>query len=124
MSGSVSRVTVKIKVDGVGEAKGEFVRILAPLTVKGVLAMLPYRGRAHVRGGGLSMIIGIRRGGEKAVRSVKAGDIVYWPMQDSLIIYFQDSKTYGPVNKVGSVIDNLDIFKGLKGMVRINIDKI
>ncbi len=124
MSDSVSRIPVKIKVNGVGEAEGELVRILAPLTVKGVLGKLPYRGRAHVRGGGLSMMIGIHRGGEKAVKSVKAGDIVYWPMQDSLIIYFQDSKPYGPVNKVGSVVGNIEMFKGLKGMVRVNIEKI
>jgi hypothetical protein len=124
MSDSVSRIPVKIKVNGIDEVKGELVRILAPLTVKGVLSKLPYRGRAHVRGGGLSMMIGIRRGAEKAVRSVKAGDIVYWPMQDSLIIYFQDSKPYGPVNKVGSVVENLEELKGLKGMARVNIEKI
>ncbi len=113
-----------IVVEGVGEAKGELVRVLAPLTVAAIVGRLPLRGRAHVRGGGLSMILGIHRGAEKAVSSVKAGDIVYWPMQDSLVVYFQDSKPYGPVNKVGTVSENLELFQGLKGGARIRIEKI
>ena len=124
MAERVSRIPVKLVVKGVGEAKGEFVRILAPLTVGAILGKLPLKGRAHVRGGGLSMILGIRRGAEKAVGSVKAGDIAYWPMQDSLVVYFQDSKPYGPVNKVGTVSKNLELFQGLKGGARIRIEKI
>jgi hypothetical protein len=121
---NVSRTPVKIVVEGVGEAKGEFVRILAPLTVGSILGKLPLEGRAHVRGGGLSMILGIRRGAEKAVATVKAGDIAYWPMQDSLVIYFQDSKPYSPVNKVGTVSENIELFQGLKSGARIRIEKI
>jgi hypothetical protein len=121
---SSSRTQVKIIVEGVGEAKGELVRVLAPLTVGAILDILPLRGRAHVRGGGLSMILGIRRGAEKAVGTVKAGDIVYWPMQDSFIVYFQDSKPYGPVNKLGTISENLELFQGLKGGARVRIEKI
>ena len=124
MAESVSRTPVKIVVEGVGEAKGELVRVLAPLTVGAILGRLPLKGRGHVQGGGLSMILGIRRGAEKAVGSVKAGDIAYWPMQDSLVVYFQDSKPYGPVNKVGTVSENLELFQGLKGGARIRIEKI
>ena len=124
MAERASRTPVKLVVEGVGEAKGELVRILAPLTVGAILGKLPLKGRAHVRGGGLSMILGIRRGAEKAVRSVQAGDIVYWPMQDSLVVYFQNSKPYGPVNKVGNVSENLEIFQDLKMGARIRIEKI
>jgi len=124
MAERVSRTPVKLVVEGVGEAKGEFVRVLAPLTVGAILGKLPLKGRAHVRGGGLSMILGIRRGAEKAVGSVKAGDIAYWPMQDSLVVYFQDSKPYGPVNKVGTVSENLELFQDIKGRARIRIEKI
>ncbi len=124
MAESISRTPVKIVVEGVGEARGEFVRILAPLTVAAILGKLPLKGRAHVRGGGLSMILGIRRGAEKAVRSVKAGEIAYWPMQDSLVVYFQDSKPYGPVNRVGKVSENIELFQDLKGGARIRIEKL
>ena len=124
MAERVSRIPVKLVVKGVGEAKGEFVRILAPLTVGAILGKLPLKGRAHVRGGGLSMILGIRRGAEKAVGSVKEGDIAYWPMQDSLVVYFRDSKPYGPVNKVGRVSENIELFQSIKGGARTRIEKI
>ena len=80
MEGSLSRTPVRIVLEGVGEARGELVRFSAPITVGTLLARLPIEGRAHPQRGGCSFIIGIRRGAEKAVRSVKAGTIAYWPM--------------------------------------------
>ena len=120
---SLSRIPIKIIVKEVGEAKGELVRFLAPLTVEKLITMLPIDGRAHPRGGGFSMIINIKRGVEKAVRSVKAGDIAYWPMGDSLIIYPKNATPYGPVNIVGKITENLEIFQGLKGGIRVRIEK-
>ncbi|MDP7207570.1 MAG: hypothetical protein QGH14_03190, partial [Candidatus Bathyarchaeota archaeon] len=70
MAENVSRTPIKIVLEGVGVARGELIRILAPLTVGAIVGKLPLSGRAHVRGEGLSMIIGIRRGTEKAVDSV------------------------------------------------------
>ena len=120
---SLSRIPIKIIVKEIGEAKGELVRFLAPLTVEKIITMLPIDGRAHPRGGGFSMIISIKRGVEKAVRSVKAGDIAYWPMGDSLIIYPKNANSYGPVNIVGKITENLEILQGLKGGIRVRIEK-
>ncbi|UCH56882.1 MAG: hypothetical protein JSV18_05935 [Candidatus Bathyarchaeota archaeon] len=122
MDESLSRIPVRILVDGVGEARGELVRFSAPLTVGALLSRFPIEGRAHPQSGGFSMIIGIRRGSEKGVRSVKAGDIAYWPMGDALVIYYSDSRPYGPVNTVGRVTENLELFKGLKSGVKIRIE--
>ncbi|MDP6049309.1 MAG: cyclophilin-like fold protein [Candidatus Bathyarchaeota archaeon] len=124
MAENVSRTPIKIVLEGVGVARGELIRILAPLTVGAIVGKLPLSGRAHVRGEGLSMIIGIRRGTEKAVDSVNVGDIAYWPMQDSLVVYFKDSKPYGPVNKIGTIYENIKLFHDLRGATRIRIDKI
>jgi len=121
MGESLSRTPIKILVKGKGEAEGELVRILAPLTVETLLAKLPLEGRAHMRGGGLSMIIGIKRGAEKGARSTKAGDIAYWPMGDSIVIYPRDARPYGPVNKVGTIKENIELFRDLKGGVEIRI---
>jgi hypothetical protein len=123
MAESLSRTPIKITIEEVGEAYGELVRFSAPLTVEKLLSILPIDGRAHTRGGGLSMIIGLRRGTEKAVNSVEAGDIAYWPMGDSLVIYPREAKPYGPVNTVGKITENLNLFEGLKGGVRIRIEK-
>ncbi len=123
MAESASRTPVMIVVEGVGEAKGELVRILAPLTVAAIKGRLPLRGRAHVRGGGLSMILGIRRGAEKAVKTVKAGDIAYWPMQDAVVIYTSDTRPYSPVNTFGKVTENLGLFSGLRSGAKIRIER-
>ena len=123
MSAGQSRTPVKIIIDGVGEATGEFIKVRAPLTVGAIVKMLPLRGRLHAQGEGYSFILGIQRGTEKAVKNVKAGTIAYWPMQDALIIYKKDTKPYSPVNKVGEITGNLDLFKDLKSGVRIKVEK-
>ena len=123
MSKSLSRTPLKITVEGVGEATGEFVRFLSPLTVEALLKLLPFEGRAHSIENGTSFIIGIHRGSEKATRSVKAGAIAYWPMQDAICIFYADTQPYGPVNRVGNVTGNLDVFRDLKSGVKIRIEK-
>ncbi|MGD2200566.1 MAG: cyclophilin-like fold protein [Candidatus Bathyarchaeota archaeon] len=123
MTESLSRTPIRITVKGEGEARGELVRFSAPLTVENILAILPIDSRAHPRRGGYSMIIGIGRGVEKGMNSVEAGDIAYWPMGDSLVIYPRSTETYGPVNTVGKVTENLDIFQDLEGGIRIRIEK-
>lgn len=123
MDSSSSRIPVKIILKGKDEAKGELVRFSAPITVGTLLGKLPIEGRAHPQRGGYSFIIGIGRGTEKAVRSVKAGTIAYWPMQDAIVIYNSDAKTYSPVNTVGTVTENLELFKSLKSGTKIRIER-
>jgi hypothetical protein len=123
MGESQSRTPIKIVVEGMGEASGELIRFSAPLTVEALLKRLPLEGRSHPQQGGYSFIIGIRRGTEKAVRTVKAGDIAYWPMQDALCIYHSDARPYSPVNTVGKVTENLEIFGGLKSGTKIMIER-
>jgi hypothetical protein len=123
MSESQSRTPVRIVVEGSGEAMGELIKFSAPLTVEALLKRLPLEGRSHPQQGGYSFIIGIRRGAEKAVRAVKAGDIAYWPMQDALCVYHSDARPYSPVNTVGKVTENLEIFKDLKSGTKIRVEK-
>jgi len=124
MSTGLSRTPIKIIIEGIGEATGEFIKIRAPLTVGAIVKMMPLRGRLHAQGEGYSFILGIQRGTEKAVKEVKAGTIAYWPMQDAIIIYNKDTKPYSPVNKVGEITSNLELFNELKSGTRIKIEKI
>jgi len=121
--GQFSGTPVRITLEGVGEAKGELVRFSAPITVGTLLGKLPIEGRVHPQKGGYSSIIGIRRGTEKAVRSVKAGTIAYWPMQDALIIYHSYVQAYSPVNTVGKVTENLELFGSLRSGTKIRIER-
>ena len=124
MSTGLSRTPIKVVIEGIGEATGEFIKIRAPLTVGAIVKMMPLRGRLHAQGEGYSFILGIQRGTEKAVKEVKAGTIAYWPMQDAIIIYYKDTKPYSPVNKVGEITSNLELFNELKSGTRIKIEKV
>ena len=121
MDESPSRVPVKITVEGVGEASGELVRFSAPLTFGALMKKMPLEGRLHPQPGGHSFIVGIRRGTEKAVNQVKAGDIAYWPMQDAVVIYTSDVRPYSPVNTFGKVTGNLEVFTGIRSGAKIRI---
>jgi hypothetical protein len=119
MSESISRVAIKIKVEGLGEATGELNRLTAPLTVGDVLKRLPINGRTVPSHGCISILLGLNRGTEKPVNRVDGGTIAYWPRTGSLCIFPEPTKTYSPVNRVGVVTSNLEIFKGLKSGSRI-----
>jgi hypothetical protein len=123
MDESLSRFQIKIKVLDLGEASGELNRLTAPLTVGELMKRLPITGRIMPGHGCVTILLGLKRGAEKPVTNVDAGVIAYWPQQGSLCIYPVASKTSSPVNKVGIIIDNVDIFKGLKTGSRVVIEK-
>jgi hypothetical protein len=121
MGESQARVPIVVKIAGVGEAPGELNRLTAPLTVGDILKMLPINGRTVSAQGCVSILLGLKRGTEKAVTQVEEGTIVYWPRAGSLCIYPEAAKTYGPVNKIGKVTGSLEIFRNLKSGSRIII---
>jgi hypothetical protein len=121
MGESQARVPIRIKVAEVGEAMGELNRLTAPLTVGDILKVLPINGRTVPAQGCVSIILGLKRGTEKPVTQVEAGTIAFWPRAMSLCIYPEATKTYGPVNKIGRVTGNLEIFRNLKSGSRIII---
>jgi hypothetical protein len=121
MGESKARIAIVLKVAGVGETLGELNRLTAPLTVGDILKMLPINGRTISAQSCVSILLGLKRGTEKPVTQVDAGTIVYWPRTGSLCIYPEAAKTYSPVNKIGKVTGNLEIFKNLKSGSRIII---
>lgn len=123
MSDELSRIPIKITIVDKGVARGYLNRLTAPLTVETILQLLPLNTRTSPAIGHTSILLGIKRGVEKPVTEVKTGTIAYWPRGDSLTIYTLDTKPYGPVNKIGEVEENLELFKGLKSGSRIFIER-
>ena len=123
MAESLSRFPIKVKVLDIGEASGELNRLTAPLTVGELMKRLPITGRIMPGNGCVTILLGLKRGAEKPVSNVDAGVIAYWLQQGSLCIYPVAWKTSSPVNKVGIILNNVDIFKGLKTGSRVVIEK-
>ncbi len=123
MSDELSRIPIKITVIDKGEALGFINRLTAPLTVEAIANKLPINTRTSPAMGHISILIGIQRGTEKPVDKVEAGTIAYWPRSDAVTIYTKDTKPYSPVNRIGEIEENLELFKGLRSGSRIIIEK-
>ena len=124
MSDELSKIPIKITIVDKGEAKGYLNRLTAPLTVETIQQMLPINSRISPAMGHVLVLLGIKRGTEKPVTQVKAGTIAYWPRSDALTIYPKDTKPYSPVNKIGEVEENLELFNRLRSGSRIILERI
>lgn len=121
---SVSRIPIKLVVEGVGEAEGELVRYLAPRTIEAVTKRLPIEGRAALWKEEVYFEIPVKMGGEKAEPTVEKGTIAYWPMGKALCVFFGESQPYSSVNILGKVTKNLELFERVESGTKIKVEKI
>ena len=124
MEKSISHVPVRIIIEGIGEAKGEFIRFLAPRTVDAILRILPIEGRAALWQEEVYFEISVKAGKEKAVSKVETGTMAYWPMGKALCIFFGRSQPYSAVNRIGKILENLELFKEVRSGTKIRIEKV
>ena len=121
---SVSRIPIKFTIEGVGEAEGELIRHLAPRTVDAVAKRLPMEGRAALWKEEVYFEIPVKMGKEKAEPTVEKGAIAYWPMGSALCIFHGESQPYSPVNIVGQVTKNLELFRRAESGTKIVVEKM
>ena len=119
----VTRYRIRIVAEGVGEAEGELIRFQSPMTVDGLAKALPFEGRAARWKDEVYFETPVKLGSEKAKTKIEIGMIAYWPMGSALCIFYGEMKPYSPVNVVGKVISNLEIFKTLKSGTKIRVEK-
>jgi len=120
----ISRVKVRFLIEGVGEAEGELVRFLAPRTVDTIVRKLPVEGRAALWKEEIYFEIPVKIGEEKAKPTVETGTIAFWPMGSALCIFYGQSQPYSPVNILGKVTKNLELFKQVKSGATIKVEQI
>jgi len=120
----VSRVRVRFVVEGLGEAEGELIRYLSPKTVDAIVRKLPLEGRAAIWKEEIYFEIPVRMGEEKAKSTVEKGTIAFWPMGSALCIFYGESQPYSPVNIIGKVTKNLELFNKVKSGSIIKVEKL
>lgn len=126
MSGeSISRIPIKFVVEEVevGEAEGEFIRYLAPRTIEAIVNHLPLEGRAALWKEEVYFKVPLEMGGEKAKANVEKGTIAYWPMGTAICIFYGETQPYSPVNVLGKVTENLELFRKVKSGAKIRVEK-
>jgi len=120
---SITKVPIKFTIENVGEAEGELTRHLAPRTVDAITKSLPIKGRAALWKEEVYFEVPVKAGDEKAKPTVEKGTIAYWPMGSALCIFFGESQPYSPVNIMGTITKNLDVFAETRSGTRIKVDK-
>jgi hypothetical protein len=121
---SVSRIPIKFTIEGIGEAEGELIRHLAPRTVDVISKRLPIEGRAALWKEEVYFQISVKMGKEKAEPTVEKGAVAYWPIGNALCIFYGETQPYSPVNIVGQVIKNLELFELVKSGTKIMVEKM
>lgn len=120
----VTRYKVRLVAEGVGEAEGELVRFQSPMTVDGLAKALPFEGRAARWKEEIYFETPVKLGSEKAKSKVEVGMMAYWPMGSALCIFYGPTQPYSPVNLVGRVTSNLEMFRTLKSGTKIRVEKV
>jgi len=118
----VSRVKVKFIIENLGEAEGEFVRFLSPRTIDMIVRKLPIEGRAAQWKEEVYFETPIKMGEEKAKATVEQGTIGFWPMGSAICIFYGDTQPYSPVNNLGKITKNLELFKQVKSGTKIRVE--
>jgi hypothetical protein len=123
METSVSRIQIKFIIDNLGESEGELIRHMAPRTVDAILKKLPVEGRAALWKEEVYFEVPMKTGEEKPKPTVEKGTISYWPMGSAICIFYGESQPYSPVNIIGKVTENLELFRQVKSGTKIRIEK-
>jgi hypothetical protein len=124
MSGSISRIPIKIVIEGLGEAEGELIRFLAPRTVDALVRKLPVEGRAALYSNEVYFEVPLSMGEEKAKSVAEKGMIAFWPMGRAFCIFYDKTHPYSSVNPIGQITENLQIFSQVKSGTKIAINRI
>jgi hypothetical protein len=120
---SFSRIPIKLVIEGIGEAEAELNRIRSPRTVDAIVRELPIEGMAALWQKEVYFDIPVKMGNEKALPTVEKGALAYWPMGNAFCIFWGETQPYSPVNIVGNVTKNLELFERVKSGTRITLEK-
>jgi hypothetical protein len=123
-SESPSRFQIRIKIEDLGEVKGELTRFSAPRTVDAILRALPIEGKASIWKDEVYFETPVKMGREKEKDTVETGTIAYWPLGSAFCIFYGKSQPYSPVNILGKVTENLDLLKNVRSGMKIVVEKI
>ena len=120
----VTRYRIRLIAEGHGEAEGELVRFQSPMTVDKLAKALPFEGRAAKWKEEIYFETPVKQGSEKPRPKVEVGTMAYWPMGSALCIFYGPTDPYSPVNVVGKITSDLEMFRTLKSGTKIRVEKI
>src|SRR3989442_5226400 len=100
-----------------------FHRFASPRTVDALLRALPVGGRAAIWGEEVYFQVSVQAAGESPRNKLEVGSIAYWPMGSAVCVFFGPTKPYSPVNMIGRVTANLELFRKVREGTTVTIKK-
>jgi len=122
--GDVTRYRIRLVAEDYGEAEAELIRFQSPMTVDSLARALPFEGRAAKWKEELYFETPVKLGTEKPRTKVEVGTMAYWPMGSALCIFYGPTQPYSPVNVVGKVTSNLEMFRSVRSGTKIRVERI
>jgi len=123
-SEDASRYKIRLIAEGYGEAEGELVRFQSPVTVDNLATALPFEGRAARWKEEIYFETPLKLGSEKPKSKLDVGAMAYWPMGSALCVFYGPTVPYSPVNIVGRIVSNLELFRNIKSGTKIRVVKV
>ncbi len=123
-STSVSRIPIRILMEKGGEANAELIRFISPRTVDALTRALPIEGFAALWKEEVYFETPVAMGEEKSKAKVEKGDLAYWPLGKAFCIFYGESQPYSPVNIIGKVTANLELFANVKSGSVIRVERV
>jgi hypothetical protein len=120
----ISSYKIRFIAEAYGEAEGELLRFTSPMTVDNLAKALPFEGRAARWKEEIYFETPVKMGAEKAKNRVEIGTLAYWPMGSALCVFYGPTDPYSPVNVVGKITANLEMFRSLKSGTKIRVEKV
>jgi hypothetical protein len=127
------KVRVRIKSKSIGEVLAELTDEYSPKTFNEVVKALPIEGVASIWGSEIYFPIPVFVDEENSFEVVEKGAIAYWPPGNSLCIFWgptpasrhkDEIRPASPVNVVGRVLGDPEVFSKVRFRERIVIEKV
>jgi hypothetical protein len=117
----LSKIRIKFDIEDFGSADGELIRFSAPRTVENILNVIPIDGIVSKSNASIYFPTRLKLGREKAKSDINKGEITYWPLGSAICVFYGSSKPYSPMNLIGHITDNLEIFENIEIGKRIKM---
>ncbi|MEM0051515.1 MAG: cyclophilin-like family protein [Sulfolobales archaeon] len=127
------KVRVRIKSKSIGEVLAELTDEYSPKTFNEVVKALPIEGVASIWGSEIYFPIPVFVDEENSFEVVEKGAIAYWPPGNSLCIFWgptpasrhkDEIRPASPVNVVGRVLGDPEVFSKVRFREKIIIEKV
>jgi len=118
MADEFSKYRVKFEFESGYSVEGILDRLKSPITVNNLVNKLPIIERIAPWPPsdpvGICFKANLGLGREKVVRNVQSGDIGYWPLGDSICLFFKDSQLRYDINPLGRITKGIEYLTQLK----------